>query len=127
MAVITGASKGLGEALAARGWDLVLDARDPVPLAEAAGAVSAHGTRVAALPGDVTDAGHRAELVAAAKWLGGVDLLVHNASTLGAEALVRLEERPLDGLRGRWRWTWWRRWVWFRRRFRCCGPRGRAR
>ncbi|GGR40506.1 SDR family NAD(P)-dependent oxidoreductase [Streptomyces griseomycini] len=100
MAVITGASKGLGEALAARGWDLVLDARDPVPLAEAAGAVSAHGTRVAALPGDVTDAGHRAELVAAAKWPGGVDLLVHNASTLGAEALVRLEERPLDGLRG---------------------------
>ncbi|MFD7703868.1 SDR family NAD(P)-dependent oxidoreductase [Streptomyces caelestis] len=103
VAIITGASKGLGEALAralaARGWDLVLDARDPVPLAEAAGPVSAHGTRVTALPGDVADAAHRAELVAAAWRLGGVDLLVHNASALGAEPLVRLEELPLEGLR----------------------------
>ncbi|MFE9775851.1 SDR family NAD(P)-dependent oxidoreductase [Streptomyces sp. NPDC005931] len=103
VAIITGASKGLGlalaEALATRGWDLVLDARSPVPLAEAAGLVSAHGTRVTALPGDVADAAHRAELVAAAWRLGGVDLLVHNASALGAEPLVRLEELPLDGLR----------------------------
>ncbi|GAA3503509.1 SDR family oxidoreductase [Streptomyces prasinosporus] len=103
VAIVTGASKGLGEALAgalaARGWDLVLDARDPVPLAEAAGAVSAHGTRVTALPGDVADAGHRAELAAAAERLGGVDLLVHNASALGAEPLVRLEELSLEGLR----------------------------
>ncbi|WP_309059841.1 SDR family oxidoreductase [Streptomyces sp.] len=103
VAIITGASKGLGLALAgglaARGWDLVLDARSPVLLAEAAGLVSSHGTRVTALPGDVTDAGHRAELVAAAGRLGGVDLLVHNASALGAEPLVRLEELSLDGLR----------------------------
>ncbi|MGM1078414.1 SDR family NAD(P)-dependent oxidoreductase [Streptomyces sp. H28] len=103
VAIITGASKGLGRALAGalagRGWDLVLDARDPVSLAEAAGAVSAHGTRVTALPGDVTDAGHRGELVAAARRLGGADLLVHNASALGAEPLVRLEELPLEGLR----------------------------
>ncbi|MEU9355203.1 SDR family oxidoreductase [Streptomyces griseoloalbus] len=103
VAIITGASKGLGEALAhalaARGWDLVIDARDAVPLAETAGLVSAHGTRVTALPGDVTDAAHRAELVAAAWRLGGVDLLVHNASALGAEPLVRLEELPLEGLR----------------------------
>src|SRR5690606_10545808 len=101
--IITGASKGLGRALAGalagRGWDLVLDARDPVPLAEAAGEVSAHGTRVTALPGDVTDAGHRGELVAAARRLGGADLLVHNASALGAQPLVRLEELPLEGLR----------------------------
>ncbi|MFC9886614.1 SDR family NAD(P)-dependent oxidoreductase [Streptomyces pilosus] len=103
VAIITGASKGLGaaltRALAERGWDLVLDARGPVPLAETAGLVSAHGTRVTALPGDVTDAGHRAELVAAAWRLGGVDLLVHNASALGAEPLVPLEELPLEGLR----------------------------
>ncbi|MEU5523941.1 SDR family oxidoreductase [Streptomyces sp. NPDC047860] len=103
VAIITGASKGLGEALAGalaeRGWDLVLDARSPVPLAEAAGLVSSHGTRVNALPGDVTDAGHRAELVAAAWRLGGVDLVVHNASALGAEPLVRLEDLPLEGLR----------------------------
>ncbi|WP_369197662.1 SDR family NAD(P)-dependent oxidoreductase [Streptomyces djakartensis] len=103
VAIITGASKGLGRALAralaGRGWDLVLDARGAEALAEAARAVSVHGTRVTALPGDVTDPGHRAELVAAAWRLGGVDLLVHNASALGAEPLVRLEELPLEGLR----------------------------
>ncbi|MEU3944715.1 SDR family oxidoreductase [Streptomyces sp. NPDC029526] len=103
VAIITGASKGLGRALAGalaqRGWDLVLDARSPGPLAEAARRVSAHGTRVTALAGDVADAGHRAELVAAARRLGGADLLVHNASALGAEPLVPLERLPLDGLR----------------------------
>ncbi|MEV6763324.1 SDR family oxidoreductase [Streptomyces sp. NPDC051105] len=103
VAIITGASKGLGralaEALAARGWDLVLDARGVGALKEAAEAVAGAGTRVAALPGDVTDAGHRAELVAAARRLGGLDLLVSNASALGAEPLVRLGELPLAGLR----------------------------
>ncbi|GAB2884432.1 SDR family oxidoreductase [Streptomyces deserti] len=103
VAIITGASKGLGRALAgalaARGWDLVLDARGADALQETASQLKAHGTRVTALPGDVTDARHRSELVAAAWRLGGVDLLVHNASALGAEPLVRLEELPLEGLR----------------------------
>ncbi|WP_371672422.1 SDR family oxidoreductase [Streptomyces sp. NBC_00289] len=103
VAMITGASKGLGralaEALAARGWDLVLDARGAGALTEASRAAAAHGTRVEALPGDVTDAGHRAGLVAAASGLGGLDLLVNNASALGAEPLVRLAELPLEGLR----------------------------
>ncbi|WP_328870381.1 SDR family NAD(P)-dependent oxidoreductase [Streptomyces sp. NBC_00287] len=103
VAIITGASKGLGralaEALAARGWDLVLDARTEDVLKETTAALSVHGTRVEALPGDVTDSVHRAALVAAAWRLGGVDLLVHNASALGAEPLVRLEELPLEGLR----------------------------
>ena len=103
VAIITGASKGLGralaEALAARGWDLVLDARTAQALSETATALAAHGRRVSALPGDVTDPAHRSELVAAAWKLGGVDLLVNNASALGAEPLTRLEELPLDGLR----------------------------
>ncbi|MFD5761559.1 SDR family NAD(P)-dependent oxidoreductase [Streptomyces sp. NPDC127044] len=103
VAIITGASKGLGRALAAalaeRGWDLVLDARTEGVLQESAEALSAYGTRVEALPGDVGDAGHRAGLVAVARGLGGVDLLVNNASALGAEPLVRLEDLPLDGLR----------------------------
>ncbi|MBK3645995.1 SDR family oxidoreductase [Streptomyces sp. MBT33] len=103
VAIITGASKGLGRALAgalaARGWDLVLDARTPEVLRETAAELEARGARVAAVAGDVTDAGHRAELVAAAGKLGGVDLLVSNASALGAEPLVRLEALPLDGLR----------------------------
>ncbi|MEU0414648.1 SDR family NAD(P)-dependent oxidoreductase [Streptomyces griseorubiginosus] len=103
VAIITGASKGLGralaEALAARGWDLVLDARTARALSETATALAAYGNRVSALPGDVTDPAHRSELVAAAWKLGGVDLLVNNASALGAEPLTRLEELPLDGLR----------------------------
>lgn len=74
VAIITGASKGLGRALGAalaeRGWDLVLDARTAGVLKETAEALSAHGTRVEALPGDVTDADHRAALVAAARRLG---------------------------------------------------------
>ncbi|MFD7137357.1 SDR family NAD(P)-dependent oxidoreductase [Streptomyces sp. NPDC059894] len=104
VAIITGASKGLGralaEVLAARGWDLVLDARTAQVLKETAAAVAAeHGTRVEAVAGDVTDPAHRSELVAAAGRLGGCDLLVSNASALGAEPLVRLAELPVDGLR----------------------------
>lgn len=74
VAIITGASKGLGralaEALAARGWDLVLDARTAGALTAAAVSVASYGTRVEVRAGDVTDAGHRAELVAAARRLG---------------------------------------------------------
>ncbi|MFF7131853.1 MULTISPECIES: SDR family NAD(P)-dependent oxidoreductase [unclassified Streptomyces] len=103
VAIITGASKGLGralaEALAGRGWDLVLDARTTEVLKETAAALSGHGGGVTALPGDVTDAAHRSELVAAARAFGGVDLLVNNASALGAEPLARLEALPVDGLR----------------------------
>ncbi|MFK0169787.1 SDR family NAD(P)-dependent oxidoreductase [Streptomyces sp. NPDC090306] len=103
VAVVTGASKGLGRALAralaARGWDLVLDARGGGALEEAAAEAAAHGTRVEALPGDVADAAHRAALVAAAGRLGGLDLLVSNASALGAEPLVPLAELPEAGLR----------------------------
>ncbi|MCX5383254.1 SDR family oxidoreductase [Streptomyces sp. NBC_00083] len=103
VAIITGASKGLGRALAAalaeRGWDLVLDARTASLLEETARALGPYGTHVVALAGDVTDAGHRAELAAAAWDLGGLDLLVHNASALGAEPLVRLDALELAGLR----------------------------
>jgi NAD(P)-dependent dehydrogenase (short-subunit alcohol dehydrogenase family) len=102
VAIITGASKGLGralaEGLAGRGWDLVLDARSPGPLEAAARGLPGTG-RVSAVPGDVTDPAHRAELVAAADVLGGLDLLVNNASALGAEPLVRLEELSSEGLR----------------------------
>ncbi|MFJ3296240.1 SDR family NAD(P)-dependent oxidoreductase [Streptomyces bacillaris] len=104
VALITGGSKGLGralaEVLAGQGWDLVLDARTAGVLEAAAEEVrERYGTRVVAVPGDVTNAAHRAELVAAAGELGGLDLLVSNASVLGAEPLVRLEAHPLEGLR----------------------------
>ncbi|MEV5970579.1 SDR family NAD(P)-dependent oxidoreductase [Streptomyces sp. NPDC051921] len=103
VAIVTGASRGLGRALAlalaGRGWDLVLDARTPSVLEEAAREVRGLGVRVAAVPGDVTDAGHRKDLVAAAEGLGGVDLLVNNAGILGVEPLVPLEAHPLDRFR----------------------------
>jgi NAD(P)-dependent dehydrogenase (short-subunit alcohol dehydrogenase family) len=55
VAIITGASKGLGralaEALAGRGWDLVLDARNAEALKGAAAGLAGHGPRVAAVPG----------------------------------------------------------------------------
>jgi NAD(P)-dependent dehydrogenase (short-subunit alcohol dehydrogenase family) len=89
VAVITGASRGLGRALATelanRGWSLVLDARDEPTLS---GAVTAlPGGPHWAVTGDVTDPDHRGALVAAAADLGGADLLVNNASTLGASPL----------------------------------------
>ncbi|MFE7141814.1 SDR family NAD(P)-dependent oxidoreductase [Streptomyces sp. NPDC057644] len=104
VAMITGGSKGLGRALAGalagEGWDLVLDARTAGVLEETARELRGrYGTRVVAVPGDVTDAAHRADLVAAAGSLGGLDLLVSNASVLGAEPLVRLDALPLEGLR----------------------------
>ncbi|WP_189129775.1 SDR family NAD(P)-dependent oxidoreductase [Wenjunlia tyrosinilytica] len=102
VAIITGASRGLGlalaEALAQRGWGLVLTARGADALEEVAGKLRKR-TRVTAIAGDVADDAHRVALVCAAWDLGGLDLLVNNASALGAEPLVRLEHLPLIGLR----------------------------
>ena len=97
VAVITGASRGLGAALAhaldTRGWHLVVDARDADALAAAVGTSSA-----LAVPGDVTDPAHRQALAEAAARLGGADLLVNNASTLGASPMPRLAELTHDVL-----------------------------
>jgi NAD(P)-dependent dehydrogenase (short-subunit alcohol dehydrogenase family) len=54
---------------------------------------------VSAIPGDITDAGHRAALVLAASDAGGLDLLVNNAGTLGTSPLPMLADYPLDDLR----------------------------
>ena len=106
IAVVTGGSRGLGRALAgalaAGGWSVVIDARSEPELAEAASGLrelAAPGASVVAVAGDVTSADHRRALVAAAECLGGLDLLVNNASTLGASPLPRLLEYPLDVLR----------------------------
>ena len=101
-AIITGGSRGLGLALArslvSDGWRVVLDARTGDELERAAAALDQLGS-VSAVAGDVTDAGHRRALVAAAVELGGgVDLLVHNASHLGPSPQPRLGVYPLDHL-----------------------------
>jgi NAD(P)-dependent dehydrogenase (short-subunit alcohol dehydrogenase family) len=98
-ALITGASRGLGlalaRALAARGWRLVLDGRGAEPL-EAAARELAATTEVAAVAGDIADPRHRDELIAAVD--GRLDLLVNNASILGPSPQPQLADYPLDVL-----------------------------
>jgi NAD(P)-dependent dehydrogenase (short-subunit alcohol dehydrogenase family) len=100
-AVITGASQGLGRALAgalaAEGWALVIDARRAEEL-ERARADLAEGTTVIAVAGDVADPTHRRDLARAVGDLGRLDLLVNNASTLGPTPLPALRDYPLDEL-----------------------------
>lgn len=101
VALVTGASRGLGHALTAdlvrRGWHVVLDARDKDRLAAAVQDLP-DPSRVTALPGDVVDDGHRLALATAVQQLGGLDLLVSNASVLGPSPLPPLAEHPLPEL-----------------------------
>ncbi len=99
VAIVTGASRGLGLALARelarRGWRLVIDARGADELARATRELS-ELTHVDGLPGDVREAGHRGALVAAAG--GRVDLLINNASVLGPSPRPDLSSYPLAEL-----------------------------
>ncbi len=101
VALVTGASRGLGLALATalgkRGWRLVVDARDPARLAAAVEALRG-ATTVTALPGDVSDPVHRGALAAAVQQAGRLDLLVNNASMLGPSPLLPLSVHPLTVL-----------------------------
>ena len=100
-ALITGASRGLGLALARRlagdGWELIIDGRG-VDALEAARVELARHTKVVAIAGDVTDAGHREELAREAQALGGLDALVNNASLLGPSPQPLLLDYALEAL-----------------------------
>jgi NAD(P)-dependent dehydrogenase (short-subunit alcohol dehydrogenase family) len=101
-ALVTGASRGLGLALArslaADGWRLIVDGRDPVALSEAAAELRPL-TTVRAVPGDVASEEHRRALAEAATAAGGLDVVVHNASLLGPSPQPTLDDYPLEVLR----------------------------
>ena len=100
-ALITGASRGLGlalaRALAKEHWTLIIDARGTESLETACEEFS-RSTSVYTIPGDVTDAQHRKALAKAAQQAGGLDALVNNASFLGPSPQPELSEYPLDVL-----------------------------
>jgi len=102
VALITGASRGLGLELAGflakQEYDLVLTARGADALEDAARSLEKHGGKVVALPGDVSKPEHRRRLTEAAESFGQLDLLINNASDLGAAPLPPLAEYPLDTL-----------------------------
>lgn len=111
-AVITGASQGLGRAmaraLAERGWSLIVDARHAGQLAAAVGGLGAAAGPLGAavgglgavttIPGDVTDPAHRAAIAAAIAPAGRLDLLMNNASRLGPSPQPPLRSYPLAEL-----------------------------
>jgi NAD(P)-dependent dehydrogenase (short-subunit alcohol dehydrogenase family) len=98
-AIITGASRGLGfalaQALAQKNWNLVINARGKDAL-ETIRKELAEQTRVTAIAGDISDENHARELIATAREFGGLDLLVNNAGILGP--MTRLEQMPLNEL-----------------------------
>jgi NAD(P)-dependent dehydrogenase (short-subunit alcohol dehydrogenase family) len=99
--LITGASRGLGlalaRALAARGCNLILTARDWERLASVRDELAII-THVAAIAGDVRDPGHRSELKVLARGHAGLDAVINNAGALGPSPQPALLHYPLDVL-----------------------------
>ena len=102
VALVTGGSTGLGLALgselARRGWRVVTDGRSEAKFKEA-GLPEA----VTVVVGDLTDADHRDRLRTEVERHGRLDLLVHNASTLGPLPMRPLTEVDGGDLASVWR------------------------
>src|SRR5467141_2336128 len=100
VALITGASRGLGRLLAGflakQGYAMIVMARNETDLQTAAKTFAAAGVPVVSIPGDVSEPSDRLRLLEAAKRYGRIDLLVNNASDLGDTPLPPLENASRD-------------------------------
>ena len=99
VALVTGASQGLGRALALacarEGANLVISSRSADSLEPVAEEARASDIEVLAVPADLSRSEDVQELVdAAAERFGKIDVLVNNAGLLGPR--VRIEEYPED-------------------------------
>ncbi len=90
--ILTGASRGIGRALALalakRGARLVLNARHAAPLAEVAAAVREAGGEATFVEGSAAEAEVAKKLVRAAEGLGPLTGFIHNAGVLHAGPLL---------------------------------------
>jgi NAD(P)-dependent dehydrogenase (short-subunit alcohol dehydrogenase family) len=101
-ALITGASRGLGRALARRlasdGWDLIIDARNPIALEEVRHELERF-SKIIAISGDVKDTAHLKELADASQTQGGLHAVINNAGILGPSPQPPLLDYPLETLK----------------------------
>lgn len=90
LAVVTGATGGVGSevcrGLAARGFDVVVAARDAAKAADLVSEISAAGGKASFAPCDLSTAGGAAALAVALQERGRIDLLVNAAGSLGGSA-----------------------------------------
>ena len=103
VALVTGAGRGLGRILAAflsgQGYDMVITARTLSELQEVSKSLDGIGMRVVAISGDITDPAHRTRLLQQTRAMGGLALLVNNASELGEIPRPELASASLDRFR----------------------------
>ena len=102
VAVITGASRGLGELLArflaGQGYHLILNARGGAALDAVVRSLASYKVEVKAIAGDVAEPSTRRAIVQLAKTFGGLDILINNASILGTSPVKALADFPINTL-----------------------------